>query len=208
MAGDFGTDFGFDFAGGGVYDLSGLAKARITIDQMIADQTAGRTKFAGGSQIWVPNHPGAFLAILSVGGGLVATTTNYVRGLFFTVLKAYFDLLVAGAGTLVSSVTGPSATAVATVAARGSLPRFSPYLFPTINAGTPQNTDYDLSGLAAAQTTATLMINNQTSGVTDFAGGQSFQAILTVGGVAQSTTMANAIAMFAALRARFDLLAQ
>lgn len=196
LRGDFNRDFNRDFSiqQEVVYDLSGLTAARGTIEKMIVDQTAGRVKFAGGNETWVPRPVGWFGAIVAVGGGLVGTTTNVVRSMF-TVMRSDLFLLAAGAG--------PVATAINVVAASGSL------VIPRIG-GTPlvQNTNYDLSGIAAAQSTITSMISDAGKNITSFTVGNYFPVIFSLDGTIEPATMLRVLAFLAAVRSRFDLLAQ
>ena len=174
------------------YDLSGLIAAHATIVTMVKDQTTGTTKFAGGAQTWTTPQTGVFLATLAVGGLPVPTTTNNIRAAL-TNLKYGFDLLDAGAGT---SATGVTVTAVAAYASQSAV------------GGVAQQTNYDLSGIAAVQTTLTAMLADQTGGVTDFVDGNPFQAILTGAGNAQTATMVQVRLRLAAVLATFDQLAQ
>lgn len=186
------------------YDLSGFVPLHAVFDQMVLDQTRGTVKFAGGSQTWLSSDPGWFKAKLSSGGSLAATTTANIRALLET-LRINFDLLAASAGTL--------ATAVAVTAQSPPLPLASGAFSASgaVTAGTQviANTNYDLSSLANLQTTATQMIADQQTGVTNFGGGanpNTFSAILSPGAAAQTTTMPVVRGRLAAARARFDLL--
>lgn len=184
------------------YDLTGFASAQVTVAQMIADQAAGRTKFAGGSATWIPNPPGTFLAKLAVGGSLTATTTNAVRALL-TTLRVTFDLIAAATGTVAeTAITANSAAVPAPPLASGKAGAVGPVVY----GGTAQATSYDLSGIAALQATANTMVADQQSKATNFEG--SFQALLPSGGGAQAFTMAGVRALMAQLRASFDVLAQ
>jgi hypothetical protein len=184
------------------YDLSGLAAAQVTIAQMVADQAAGRTKFAGGFETWVPNPPGTFLAKLSVGGSLTATTTNAVRAML-TSVRMVFDLIAGGTGVVAeSAVTSNSAAVPAPALASGAKGAVGPVVY----SGAAQATSYDLSGIAALQTTASAMLADQQSGVTNFE--TAFLAVLTSGGASQSLTMPGVRDRLASLRRTFDQLAQ
>lgn len=203
------------------YDLTGFASASATILQMIADQKSGAVKFAGGSQIWLNGQTGLFKAILAVGGSLVTTTTNVVRS-NLTVLRTYLQLIAGGTGTSAANAAvtaaqnsvGGNATAYETDAAFRNLIPIQP---ATGSPGTVQATTYDLSGIAALQTTAAAMLADQQAGTTSFVGGGEgwltspkgqFSATLTPGGPAQAATMVAVLALFAALQANFDQLDQ
>src|SRR6185437_4152479 len=169
---------------------------------MVADQAAGRVKFAGGSETWVENPAGTFTAIVSVGGGLVPTTTNTVRSML-TALRAALDLVTAAAGTVAQqAVTTTSAAVPAPALESGTKGAVGPIVY----IGSAQGTSYDLSGIAALQTTAAAMLADQQSGATNFE--RAFLATLTSGGGNQSITMAKVRALYAQLRAAFDKLAQ
>lgn len=183
------------------YDLSGFVGAQDTVDQMVADQAAGRTKFAGGAESWIENPPGTFLAVLS-GGALVPTTTNAVRATLRT-LQVTFDLIAAAPGAVAENSVVKNSAAVPPPALEAGCAGANG---PLVYAGTPQATNYDLSGIAALQATATAMMADQQSGATSFAGG--FTAILVPGGSPTTTTMAATRRRLARLRAAFDLLAQ
>ncbi len=188
------------------YDLSGIATLQATIVQMIADQRAGRVKFAGGAATWIPNPQGWFNAKLSLGGGLSPTTTTIVR----TALKAVrttLDLIAGGTGTVAATAvqantppsflleTGRSPTGPQTASG------------PVVNAATSvANTSYDLSGVTALQATANAMLADQQAGTTVFVGDKPFTAILVPAGAAQSTKISAVVALFAAMTGQFDLL--
>jgi hypothetical protein len=60
---------------------------------------------------------------------------------------------------------------------------------PLVNApASVANTSYDLSGIAALQTSVNAMLADQQNGVSVFVGNAGFQAILTPGGAAQTFT--------------------
>lgn len=184
------------------YDLSGFAAAQTTVNQMAADQMAGRTRFAGGFETWVPNPPGTFLAITAVGGALVPTTTNAVRAML-TALRMVFDLIAGGAGTVAeAAMTANSAAVPAPALASGAKGATGPVVY----GGTAQATSYDLSGIAALQATANAMLADQQARVTNFEA--NFQAVLASGGAAQSFTIAQTRALLKQLRLSFDQLAQ
>ncbi len=184
------------------YDLSGFAAAQLTIAQMVADQAAGRTKFAGGFETWLPNPPGTFLAKLAVGGALTPTTTNTVRAML-TGLRMVFDLIAGGTGVVAeAAVTSISAAVPAPALASGAKGAVGPVVY----AGTAQSTSYDLSGIAALQATANAMLADQQSETTNFE--LPFLALLTSGGANQSITMSTVRGKMADLRRAFDQLAQ
>jgi hypothetical protein len=188
------------------YDLSGIAALQATIAQMVADQTSGAVKFAGGAQTWLPSPAGWFLAILAAGGSMSPTTTTIVR----TALKAVrttLDLIAGGTGTAAAHAvqantppsflleTGRSPTGPQTATG------------PVVNGATSvAATSYDLSGVAALQTTANAMLADMQSGGTVFADSTPFQAILLPGGAAQSTNIRAVLMLFAAITAQFDFL--
>jgi hypothetical protein len=184
------------------YDLTGFAGAQATVDQMVADQNAGRVKFSGGSETWLANPTGTFTAILAVGGGLVPTTTNAVRAML-TALRVSFDMITAAAGTVAETAVATTSAAVPGAALEAGCKGASG---PLVYIGVAQGTDYDLSGIAALQTTANAMTADQQSGATNFAA--PFQATLVSGGGAQSVTMQQVRAFLARLSAAFALLAQ
>lgn len=188
------------------YDLTGIANLQATIAQMLADQTSGKIKFAGGSQTWIPNPVGWFNAKLSVGGGLSPTTTFMVR----TGLKAVrttLDLIAGGAGTVAANAVQQN-TPPSLLNETGRSPTGPQQASgPVVNGpSSVASTSYDLSGVAALQTTVNAMLADMQSGATVFAGEAAFQGILVPGGAAQSTTIRQVVARFAAMTANFDLL--
>src|SRR6185437_14507333 len=146
---------------------------------MVADQAAGRVKFAGGSETWIPNPAGTFTAIVSVGGALVPTTTNAVRAML-TSLRSVFDLITAASGTIAAqAVTSTSAAVPAPALESGTKGAIGPVVY----VGSAQGTSYDLSGIASLQVTAAKMLADQQSGVTNFE--RSFLATLSSGSSAK-----------------------
>ena len=77
-----------------------------------------------------------------------------------------------------------------------------------VDIRTIANTSYDLSGIAALQTTANQMLADQQAGTTAFVGNAGFNAILTPGGATQRASIGLVVAMFAAMTANFDFLDQ
>lgn len=191
------------------YDLTGIANLQTTLLQMLADQTSGAVKFAGGCETWVPSPTGWFNAILTAGASPTATTTNMVR-IPIRDVRVTLDLLAGGTGLVaanaVQGVTPPSL-----LLETGRVPTGPNIAFgPLVNGATfVASTSYDLSGIAALQTTVNTMLADQQAGTTFFVGNAPFNAIyVPVTMAVQSTTLADALGRFRAMQAQFDLLDQ
>lgn len=184
------------------YDLTGIASLQTTIAAMLADQRSGKVKFAGGNATWVANPTGWFKAILSSGGSPSPTTTFQVR----TSLKAVrttLDLIAGGTGA--SAANAVQASTPPTFLLETGRNPTGPQTAsgPVVNSATSvANTSYDLSGIAALQTTVNAMLADQQSGATVFAGNASFTANYGAGNV--STRINEAVARYAAMTAQFD----
>lgn len=184
------------------YDLSAIASLQTAIAAMLSDQQAGRVKFAGGSATWVPNPQGWFKAILSSGGTPSPTTTFQVR----TSLKAVrttLDLIAGGTGTSAANAvqTSTPPTVLLETGRNPTGPQTASG--PVVNSpSTVANTSYDLSGIAALQTTVNGMLTDMQSGATVFAGNALFTANLGNGN--QSTSIAAVVQRYAAVQAQFD----
>ena len=190
------------------YDLTGIASLQTSIAQMLRDQKSGAVKFAGGFQTWQPSPTGYFKAILSSGGTPSPTTTNVVR-ISLKDVRITLDLIAGGTGSVaanaIQGVTPPSFLLETGRSPTGPTTATGPLVnSPT----TVANTSYDLSGIAALQTTVNLMLADQQAGTTAFVGNKAFTAKLTAGGANQSTNINAVVALFAAMTANFDLLDQ
>jgi hypothetical protein len=190
------------------YDLSGIASLQASIAQMQRDQASGAVKFAGGFQTWQASPTGQFKAILSVGGTPSPTTTNLVR-ISLRQIRQTLDLIAGGTGTVAANAV-QAATPPTLLLETGSLPTGpTSATGPLVTGGgTVANTSYDLSGIAALQTTVNAMLADQQAGTTTFVGNKAFQAILTAGGTAQNSTINGVVALFAAMTFNFDQLDQ
>jgi len=190
------------------YDLSGIASLQVAIAKMLADQRTGAVKFAGGYATWVPSPTGTFKAILSSGGTPSPTTTNLVR-ISLKAIRTTLDLIAGGTGASAANAV-QAATPPTLLLETGKLQTGpSTATGPLVNAPTTiANTSYNLSGVAALQTTVNQMLADQQAGTTAFVGNAGFNAILTAGGATQRASIGLVVAMFAALTANFDLLDQ
>lgn len=183
------------------YDLTGIASLQATIAAMLADQQSGAVKFAGGYETWIPNPTGWFKAILSSGGNPSPTTTFMVR----TGLKAVrttLDLIAGGAGSAAANaVQGSTPPSLLLETGRNPTgPQTA--VGPVVNSpSTVANTSYDLSGVAALQTTVNQMLADMQSGTTVFAGNALFTA--NYGSGSAPTRINEAVARFAAMTAQF-----
>lgn len=190
------------------YDLSGIASLQLSIAQMLRDQRSGAVKFAGGYATWVPSPTGTFKAILSSGGTPSPTTTNLVR-ISLKAIRTTLDLIAGGTGASAANAV-QAATPPTLLLETGKLPTGpTTATGPLVNPPTTiANTNYDLSGVVALQTTANQMLADQQAGTTAFVGNAGFNAILTPGAATQRASIGLVVAMFAAMTANFDLLDQ
>src|ERR1700678_595427 len=131
------------------YDFSGLVPTRASIEQMIADQTSGKVRFAGGSATWVPSPTGYFKAILSSGGSPVPTTTNLVR-IAIKGVRVTLDLLAGGTGAVSANIVQTD-TPPTLLLETGKLATGPAYATgPLVNSPSfVAATSYNLSGISA-----------------------------------------------------------
>lgn len=138
------------------YDFSGLPALHATFATMLAAQTAGTAKFAGGNQRWLVPATGAFTATWGTYQAATVETTRTI-GERIKAMRGTFDLL---------GVTKPPATTYAPLSALlAGIASFGRA------KGVPASGPWDFFGLIALANTVNAMLADQVSGASNFAGG-------------------------------------